>query len=278
MIRRRMLSVTVVITNYNHGEYLRQAVDSVLGQTRPADRVLLIDDGSTDRSSAVLDGLPSSVEVIRQRNSGVVAARNRALNLVSTSHVVFLDADNYLLPQFLRWSLAAWRLPHGSQLGFVYSPARVYTADASGYMHTKPWSAAELARQNYVDNTALMVRNALEDVGGYSEAFAELGHEDWNLFLTMAERGWTGRMIPIPLFCYRSKADSRNFESLKHGDAVRAKLTRLHPWMATPELLAPPRVFAGRVLNLMQTLYRSWDARTCHLPANSRRPNEGFRP
>lgn len=252
-----MPAVTVVITNYNHGHFLRRAVESALEQTRRPDRILVIDDGSTDASSTVLDGLPSPVEVLRQENRGVVAARNRAIGTVDTSHIAFLDADNWLLPMFLRWHLGAWALPHGRRLALTYSPARnIDPAGQVGHLHSGPWNPRRLAQQNYIDNTAVYLRAALEDVGGYSEAFADLGHEDWDLMLKLADRGWHGRMVPRPTFVYRTADTGRNAASLRHREALEAAIRRAHP--------APPPTgrfipLTGKLTNPIQTAFRRWD-------------------
>ena len=232
-----MQSVTVVITSYNHGQYLRQAVESALDQTRRPDRILVIDDGSTDDSQTVLRTLPSSVDVVYQANSGVVAARNRAIDMVSTSHIAFLDADDWLLGIFLRWHLAAWTLPHGRRLALTYSPARnIDPAGNVGHLHSGPWNPRRLSHRNYIANTAVYRRDALEDVGGYSERFATVGHEDWDLMLKLADHGWHGRLVPRPTFVYRSTETGRNAVSLRRSDVVEFEIRRAHgnPYHAGP--------------------------------------------
>jgi cellulose synthase/poly-beta-1,6-N-acetylglucosamine synthase-like glycosyltransferase len=224
-------TITVVVTNYNHGEYLRCAVDSVLAQTRSAERVIVVDDGSTDSSQVVLDALPTSVEVVRQENRGIVSVRNRALSMVDTSHVLFLDADDHLLPGSLRWTEAGWRLPQ-RRLALVYTAARVLQVDgARGYLASGTWDRAALGRRNFVTNTALFSTTALADVGGYTDSFAEIGYEDWDLMLALAETGWTGRFIPIPLFTYRRLPTGRNTMSLGNRHEVDATIRAAHPWV-----------------------------------------------
>ena len=257
------LTVTIAITNYNHGRYLRGAVESALVQTHRAIRVVVIDDGSTDDSHAILDALPDTVEVLRQENRGVVEARNRLLETVGTSHVVFLDADNYLLPGFLRWHVAAWQVPHGRRLALTYSPARNIGADGEiGHLHSGPWSPGRLGTQNYIDNTALFLRAALQDVGGYSTAYAGIGHEDWDLMLKLVDHNWNGRMVPRPLFVYRTLARSRNEESLADGGrSVSDAIQRDHPWTAVPPVVGRLERLHVKATNPLQTFYRRWDSR-----------------
>ncbi len=256
-------TVGVVVTNYNHADYLRAAVDSVLAQTRLPERIVVIDDGSFDKSSEVLDALPASVEVVRQDNRGVVAARNRGLDMLDTTYVAFLDADNYLLPDFLRWTALAWDFPHTRRLAVVYTPCRCISPDGTrGYLHARVWDPERLRRQNYIDNMALFSRRALVEVGGYCDTFNRIGLEDWDLLLRLAERGWTGRMVPAPLWCYRQLHGGRNAIAVDHHWAeVNAAIDALHP----PDRLrpAPPwQRLAAKPLNLAQTVLRSRDART----------------
>lgn len=258
-----MTTIGVVVTNYNHGAYLREAVDSVLAQSRQPERIIVIDDGSTDHSSDVLDKLPSHVEVVRQDNQGVVSARNRGLDMLDTTHVAFLDADDLLLPGFLRWTSAAWSIPHSNRMALVYAPCRnINAAGAHGYLHSRAWNPAELRRQNYIANVALCSRSALIQVGGYSDTFNRIGHEDWDLLLRLAEHGWTGRLIPAPLWCYRQLPEGRNAISVEqHKAEVDAAIAALHP---AEHFIAPPvwRRLAAKPLNVAQTILRNRDALT----------------
>src|SRR4051794_6534141 len=97
-----MSDTTAVVACFNYGAYLREAVDSLLGQEGGAPHVVVVDDGSTDPGThAALDALPEEVELVRQANAGVVAARNAGLARARTSgarYVLFLDSDDRLAP------------------------------------------------------------------------------------------------------------------------------------------------------------------------------------
>src|SRR5438046_2433118 len=90
-------TVGVVITTYNHAAFLGPAIESALAQTEPAAAVLVVDDGSTDDSASVAAKHPG-VRVIRQSNRGLAAARNAGLREHTTDKLIFLDADDRLLP------------------------------------------------------------------------------------------------------------------------------------------------------------------------------------
>jgi glycosyltransferase involved in cell wall biosynthesis len=93
-----MKSVTIVICNYNYERFLGKAIDSALGQDYPATKVLVIDDGSTDGSRALIEAYGSRISSVFKKNGGQVSAYNRAVEEIDTEHVILLDADDELYP------------------------------------------------------------------------------------------------------------------------------------------------------------------------------------
>lgn len=85
------MRVTVGIINYNHGRYLGGAIESALNQTRPADEILVVDDGSTDDSRAVIGRYPT-VTAVFQENGGPGAATNTVGAITNGEILVLLDA------------------------------------------------------------------------------------------------------------------------------------------------------------------------------------------
>jgi glycosyltransferase involved in cell wall biosynthesis len=102
--------VTIVVPNYNHARYLPESLGSIAAQKRAPDRVLIIDDASTDDSLAVISRFIAehpSWELIRHdSNKGVVAGQNEAIALADTDWIGFLGADDALHPDYLERSLA----------------------------------------------------------------------------------------------------------------------------------------------------------------------------
>jgi glycosyltransferase involved in cell wall biosynthesis len=90
-------TISVIIPCYNQGRFLAEAIDSVFAQQCPAHEIIVVDDGSTDQTAAVARSYPS-VRYVRQDNQGPGAARNRGLQVSSGEYLVFLDADDRLLP------------------------------------------------------------------------------------------------------------------------------------------------------------------------------------
>ncbi|AEA65940.1 glycosyltransferase family 2 protein [Burkholderia gladioli] len=91
-----MTDLTIAICNYNHGTYLREAIDSALAQTVGDVRVLIVDDGSTDDSRDIIRSYGERVTAVFQENRGQVAAYNRAMEHVTSRYAILLDADDLL--------------------------------------------------------------------------------------------------------------------------------------------------------------------------------------
>jgi glycosyltransferase involved in cell wall biosynthesis len=111
IVPRSAPRVSVIIPNYNYGRYLSAAIDSVLGQTYSHLEVIVVDDGSTDGSEAVLRGYEGRVSWFQQRNQGVSAARNRGIQESRGELIAFLDADDVWHPQKIERQIAVLQDP-----------------------------------------------------------------------------------------------------------------------------------------------------------------------
>ena len=96
--------VSVIVTCYNYGQYLKTCLESILGQVYPNIEIILINDGSTDNSLAVVKGFPT-VQIHTTQRVGVSAARNIGVQLSKGEFVVFVDADDYLYPNAVELNL-----------------------------------------------------------------------------------------------------------------------------------------------------------------------------
>ena len=101
--------VSIVITNYNYGRFIRAAVDSALAQTYPNVEVIVVDDGSTDQSREVLQSYGSRIASVLKRNGGQGSAFNAGFAASRGEVVIFLDADDGLGPSAAAQVVAAWR-------------------------------------------------------------------------------------------------------------------------------------------------------------------------
>ncbi len=124
--------VSVVIPTYNRAYCLPIAVDSALGQTHRDVEVIVLDDGSTDETPALMAsryGSDSRVRYQRQENRGVSAARNAAFALLRGDYVALLDSDDVFLPWKLELQLACFQ--HSPQIGMVWTDLQATARDGT---------------------------------------------------------------------------------------------------------------------------------------------------
>jgi glycosyltransferase involved in cell wall biosynthesis len=191
--------ITAVIACFNYGAYLNEAVDSLLGQAGGAPRVVVVDDGSDDPGTlAALDDLPQGVELVRQPNRGVGAARNAGLERAETTYAIVLDADDRLAPG----ALAALRAPLDADpgLGFAYGTMRFF-GDWKGELRFPAYDPYALLYRHTIGLSALVRRELLEATGGFDPAFEHF--EDWELWVNALDHGWRGRQIDAVTLDYR---------------------------------------------------------------------------
>ncbi|MCB0189909.1 MAG: glycosyltransferase family 2 protein, partial [Caldilineaceae bacterium] len=98
--------LSVIIPVYNGAQYLAESINSVLQQTKTPDSILVVDDGSTDDTAAVVAAFGSAVHYLHQPNAGAAAARNRGVAASTGEFLAFLDADDLWLPEKLALQMA----------------------------------------------------------------------------------------------------------------------------------------------------------------------------
>jgi glycosyltransferase involved in cell wall biosynthesis len=217
--------VSAVVPCFNHGAYAREAVDSLLGQDGGAPRVVVVDDGSNDDSTAAaLESLPDAVTVVRQPNSGVAVARNRGFDATATPYVLFLDADDRLAPGALV-ALRDALEEAGPPVGFAYGHQRFFGA-MSGEMRFPPYDPYRLLDRHLIGPTALMRRELVLDVGGYDPAFRL--YEDWEIWVNALAHGWRGVRVDAITHEYRRAAVSKLARDRSEYRALRRQLRAKH--------------------------------------------------
>ena len=183
-------TVAVIIPTFNQARFLTDAIMSILAQTRPADEIIVVDDGSTDDAAAVVARFQKA-QLIRQDNRGPSAARNTGLFRSSAKYVLFLDADDRLLPTALETGLRC--IASQPDCAFVYGAIRSIseTGKPNGSNFFIPINGdAHLAFLSHnlisMPAAALYRRSCLLAVNGWAESMRRC--EDHDIYLRMAQR------------------------------------------------------------------------------------------
>jgi glycosyltransferase involved in cell wall biosynthesis len=200
------VAVSVVIPCYNLGQYVEEAVDSVLAQTYQDLEIVVVNDGSTDpHTNAVLAGLERPrMRVLTTENRGVSAARNLGVRQARGRYIVALDADDRLHPQFLAKTIAV--LDADPEVGFVSTWVEGFGLEQWIWRQER-CDFPRLLAECVVLTASPVRREALEAVGGYDARFSE-GDADWDVWIGLVERGWRGAIVPEVLFYYRQREGS----------------------------------------------------------------------
>jgi glycosyltransferase involved in cell wall biosynthesis len=218
-------AVTVVIPCFNQARFLPAAVASVRAQLYPSVDCIVVNDGSTDDTGPIASGL--GVRLLQQPNRGLSEARNAGLVAAGTELVVFLDADDELLPESV--AAAAEALSEAPGAAAVVGRCQVMNADGSparAFHHPIDTSKLyeEWLLRNFVwtPGAAMFRRQALEDIGGFPVGLGPAA--DYAVYLQLA-RADRIRAIPRDLVRYRRHDASM---SLDPALMLRATLAVLH--------------------------------------------------
>jgi len=163
--------VSVVIPAYNAEAFLPAALESVLSQDGVSLDIIVVDDGSTDSTAAVLGRYREQVRVLRQDNAGSGAARNRGAAGARGDYLAFLDADDLWAPGKLSRQLAA--LAREPILDLVWGGVREFRDGDDPAVSDLPVLAAPHP------GAALLRREAFERTGGFSETFRQTEVVEW---------------------------------------------------------------------------------------------------
>jgi len=201
--------IAVILSCYNLGRTLPEALASARSQSLPPDEVVIVDDGSSDPyTRQVLARLEREGHwVVHTSNRGVSAARNLGVRLTSAPYLVLLDADDLLAPTYLEKASA--RLEAEPDLSFVSCRMRGFGAARYEWSPPDPELVEAIAKG--VVHVSSMFRRAMwETVGGFDEELPAF--EEMDFWTTVLEQGFRGEVLGEALLHYRVRP-----ESMYHG-------------------------------------------------------------
>ncbi len=210
-----MPRVSVIIPAHNSMQWVAAAIDSVLSQGYRDHEVIVIDDGSTDKTADVLESYGRRIRCIYQSNAGVSNARNRGVSVSSGEFIAYLDADDMWYSHKLECQIAF--LDAHLKCGLVHSDVTVIDEQnriirARFNLETARPVPSGHCRQDLLRRCHIQVpsvierRKCIEEVGGFNEQFMAI--EDYLHWIMVSLKGWEFGYINEPLAKYRWRPGS----------------------------------------------------------------------
>ncbi|MBC7360388.1 MAG: glycosyltransferase [Desulfacinum sp.] len=242
--------VSVIMPCYNAAPYLREALESVFGQTHRSVELIVVDDGSTDESLEILAQYPQ-VQLLRQDHQGPYPARNKGIGVAQGQYVAFLDADDYWAPTFLEEMVAALEGSGAAlaycgwqNVGEVRTSAEPYVPpdyEKEGKLHAflraaSPWPI----------HAALVKKDVLDAAGGFDESL--LTCMDYDLWLRI---GLFHPIVRVPkVLAYYRHHGGGQLTNRQGRQAINVWLVKKRFIERHPELFADvPRYLLDSYLN-----------------------------
>ncbi|MEP7358074.1 MAG: glycosyltransferase family A protein, partial [Anaerolineales bacterium] len=225
-------SVSIILPVFNGEKFIAGALATVQAQTLTGWELIVVDDGSTDATPAILAAADAGERrrVIRQANAGLAAARNRGLAEARAPYVAFLDVDDRWHPSYLSEMRAALEAAPRAAAAFagwgcIDDDGRPLPQRALLSPEQTARLPSDLKWRNAILPSALVARrSALAQAGGFDEALAAC--EDWDLWLRLIALG-DFAAVPRIMMEYRVHAGSMT-ENVEHIEQERLKLNAKH--------------------------------------------------
>jgi glycosyltransferase involved in cell wall biosynthesis len=219
--------VSVIVPLYNAAPFIGEALDSIMASTYRPIEIIVVDDGSTDKSLSIAqqyaDKHPEIV-VLSQPNAGASAARNKAIRSSHGTYILPVDADNKIHPLYIEEAVQV--LEHQPEVRVVSCRAEFFGV-RTGEWSFPPFSKALLARKNMIDTCAMYRRADWNKTPGYIETCA--AREDWDLWLSLFEQGGNFVRLPDIRLYYRVRTGSKRVTDRKLKHQLIDEINRRHP-------------------------------------------------
>ena len=188
-----MPAISIIVPVFNGEKTIAESLRSILQQTVTDREIIVVDDGSTDKTLRVLKQFGDRIKIITQKNQGAGAARNQGARAATAPFIIFWDADIQARPVMLERMHR--ELAQHPDCSYAFSSFRF------GFKTFKlfAFSAEKLRRMPYIHTTSLLRR---EHFPGFDERLKKF--QDWDLWLTMLTQGHVGCFVDEVLFTVRA--------------------------------------------------------------------------
>lgn len=233
---RQELLITAVIPLYNGAPFIREAIQSILGQILVPDEIIVVDDGSTDAGPDIVADMARHhpIRILTKTNGGQSSARNLGVDHANGDLIAFLDQDDIWYPDHLAKLVKPFLQRRTVELGWSYSDLDEINEagemisrellKTSSALHPKRNLVACLTRDMFILPTASLIsRQAFKAIGGFNEQLS--GYEDDDLFLRLFQAGYENVFLPESLSKWRIYQKSSSYSPrMAVSRAIYAKM------------------------------------------------------
>jgi hypothetical protein len=242
MIPSSPWSVAVIIPAYNAEKYIAVAIESLIVQTNPNWQAIVVDDGSTDRTAAIVEKFvdrDDRIRLIQQANQGGCAARNAGLAKAQTDWVLFFDADDWLEAQYFEQMMAM--LQSNPELDAVRCGWQRVTEDGQHVMETPTLYSHEnmfitcVLTSSFQVDTCVLRRSVAQSVGGFDLSMK--AGQDWDFWQRVARTGARFGLVDQVLSNHRTVPGSVSSKAavlLTHSLAIIERGHSIDPRVVNP--------------------------------------------
>ncbi|TYQ29324.1 glycosyltransferase [Pseudanabaena sp. UWO311] len=235
--------VSIIIPCYNAEKWIAECIDSALSQTYSPIEIIVVDDGSTDRSLSIIKKYGNKIRWVSYENGGASAARNRGIQISKGKYIQFIDADDYISPikvkdqvEFLK--VSGKDIVYGDWCHQVYNDDN--TIKSSSYITNQ--SSDDMTYYVISNNTihsgsCLCKREVIERISGFDESIRIA--EDYDFFVRLALSGAKFTYLQGRNYFYRiySQITASNGQGIKHPNSVKFVLDKTSFYLAQKDLL-----------------------------------------
>lgn len=205
--------ISVIVPVYNGERFLAEAIESILAQTYKNYEIIVVDDGSTDRTREIASAYPQVI-YLHQVNSGTAAARNRGILSARGELLAFLDADDVWVPGKLEWQMAAFEADPCVEI--VSGHVEQFTSPGLEQKYHVPTSPMP----GYSANAILIKRSVIEEIGLFHEDAETAETISW--FAGVIDQG--RRIMILQQVVARRRIHGQNASIVKSKETNRAML------------------------------------------------------
>ena len=282
-LTKKLPLVSVIIPCYKQANFLPDSIGSVLNQTYTNWECIVVNDGSPDNTSEVVNKYISdypekNISLLEIPNGGLSFARNRGVEASRGEFILPFDSDDKFHPEYFERFVEMLLL--NPDISFVYCDRQDFGISNSS-IQAGEFNFNHLIHANHLNYCSMYRRSVWDDAGGYDESLDS--YEDWDFWISAGKRGHKGKRIAEFLFYYRVKEQSMYTDALERDPLLRAQIVCNHPELYTssevenarklyqPISLLPlvsvivptmnrPKLLERALRSLVDQTYKNWQA------------------